>query len=125
MEVIYDANVERDGKYWRVRVPQVDRTTQARHLREVDAMARDLISLMHDADPDSVDLRVHIELPEEVRRHLERAAELREQAARAQHEAAEEARAAARQLAAAGLPLRDVGQALGVSYQRAHQLVSS
>lgn len=124
MEVTYDAHVDLDGRYWRIHVPQIDRTTQAQHLRDVDAMARDLIAVMEDIDADAVELQVHIELPADVRRHLAQAAKLREKAAEAQHAAAEESRLAARELAAAGLPLRDVGRALGISYQRAHQLVS-
>jgi hypothetical protein len=34
-------------------------------------------------------------------------------------------RAAAQELSRSGMPLRDIGQLLGVSYQRAHQLVSA
>lgn len=50
---------------------------------------------------------------------------LRGQAADAQSEAARELRAAAQQLADQKLPLRDIGRLLGVSHQRAHQLVKS
>jgi len=52
------------------------------------------------------------------------AKQLREQAARSQHDAAEEARKAARELSEDGVPLRDIGRLMGVSYQRAHQLVA-
>lgn len=62
-------------------------------------------------------------LPEAVRRDLEQSAALREEAARAQAKAAQLARHAAALLRSKGLPLRDVGQALGVSFQRAKQLV--
>jgi hypothetical protein len=44
----YHADVDRDGKFWRVRVPAVARTTQARTLREVEPMARDLVAVMAD-----------------------------------------------------------------------------
>ena len=60
---------------------------------------------------------------DEVREHLAAAERLRDDAAEATRRAAEESRAAARELAASGLSLRDVGEALGVSHQRAHQLV--
>ncbi|GEM_PF-6641586 len=40
----YHAEVDWDGKAWRIRVPEVARTTQARTLREVEPMARDLIA---------------------------------------------------------------------------------
>ena len=55
---------------------------------------------------------------------LKESAALREHAARDQSEAARLTRRAARRLhEEEGLPLRDVGIALGISYQRAHQLV--
>ena len=51
--ITYEVTVERAEKYWRVSVPKVDRVTQARSLREVEVMARDLIEAMTDepADP--------------------------------------------------------------------------
>ena len=119
----YHAEVERDGKVWRIRVPEVDRTTQARTLREVEPMARDLIAIMDDIPADSFGLDVTLVLPEDVRSELERSAELREQAARSQAQAAQLARRAARRLRDQGLPLQDVGKALGVSFQRAKQLI--
>jgi hypothetical protein len=119
----YHAEVDRDGKFWRVRVPEVARTTQARTLREVEAMARDLIAIMDEIPEDSFGLDVRVTLPEDVQAELERSAALREQAARSQAQAAQLSRQAARRLHDQGLPLRDVGQALGVSFQRAKQLV--
>ena len=88
-------------------------------------MARDLLALMLEVEPDSFNLDVHIELPADVHERFQRAEKLREQAAAAQAEAASEVRAVARQLVERGMPLREVGKALGVSYQRVHQLVSS
>ena len=40
----YTARVTRDDRFWLIHVPEIDRFTQARHLREVEAMARDLIA---------------------------------------------------------------------------------
>lgn len=120
----YRVDVERDGRFWLLRVAEVG-VTQARHLREVDTMARDLIALTTDSDPATVDLDVHVEVPAATRRHLQRAERLRGQARDSQSKAAAELRAAAQELARSGLPLRDIGQLLGVSYQRAHQLVSA
>lgn len=62
--------------------------------------------------------------PAGVDEHLARAAELREESQRAQAAAAAELRQAARELKDTGMPLRDIGHLLNVSYQRAHQLVS-
>lgn len=120
----YRVDVERDGRFWLLRVPDVG-VTQARHLREVEVMARDLITVMTDRDPSGFDIDVHIAVPAATRRHLLRAEKLRDQARDSQSKAAAELRAAAQELAKSGMPLRDIGQLLGVSYQRAHQLVSS
>ena len=119
----YRATVTRDGRFWLIRIPRVG-ATQARHLAEVDTMARDLVSVMTGASPDTFDLDVQVRLPADTQARLRRMQALRNQSARANAEAAEEARAAARSLHDAGLSLRDVGAALGVSHQRAHQLVS-
>lgn len=124
MKRTYRVDVERDGRFWLLRVPEVG-VTQARHLREVDLMARDLIALTTDNDPGTFDLDVHVEVPAATRRHLQRAERLRDQARDSQSKAAAELRAAAQELAQSGLPMRDIGQLLGVSYQRAHQLVSA
>ena len=65
-----------------------------------------------------------IRLPDAVAEHLRRFEELRATSAEAQAAAAAEIRSAARQLHEQGVALRDVGKVLGVSHQRAHQLVS-
>lgn len=117
------ATVERDGRFWMVRVEDVG-TTQARHLRELDAMARDLVAVMTEVEPEDVgEIEYEFVLPRSVRSHLERAAVLHEESARARSKAAAETRAAARELADQGLTVRDIGRLLGVSHQRAHQLL--
>jgi hypothetical protein len=121
--IVRRREVERDGEIWRIRVPEVQRTTQARTLREVEPMARDLVAIMDGIPADSFKLNVHITLPPDVVAELERSAALREEAARAQAQAAQLSRQAARHLRDHGLSLRDVGQALGVSFQRAKQLI--
>ena len=120
----YHAEVRRSGKYWAVYVREIDRWTQARHLRELDTMTQDLIELMTGAKAGAFTVEYDIELPEAVREHLARAEQLRSESAEAQAAAAAEVRAAARELHQGGLPLRDVGQLLGISHQRAHQLVA-
>jgi hypothetical protein len=53
------ADVERDGRFWHIHVPEISRSTQARHLREIEPMARDLIAVMEDVPSDSF----HVDLP--------------------------------------------------------------
>lgn len=127
----YTAIAERGERYWVVRVPGLGNNpeaglpTQARTLAEVEPMARDLIAVWLDVAPDSFDVAVKIELPEPALVHLAHAAKLAEQAAELQSDSASERRAAARELKAAGYTVRDIGAALGVSFQRAQQLVSA
>lgn len=127
----YTAIASRDGRWWLVRVPGLGNDpedglhTQARNLAEVEPMARDLIALWLDVRQDSFDVKVQVQLPRSVQRHLERSGKLRENAAIAQSAAAEEYRLAAAELKAAGMTVRDIGAALGISYQRAGQLLSS
>jgi DNA-directed RNA polymerase specialized sigma24 family protein len=120
----YSAVASRDGRFWLVHIPELDKYTQARNLVEVEPMARDLIALLLDVPEDSFQLGIKVELPDSVRHHMELAAKLRDEAAHAQAEAASEYRAAANELKADGLTVRDIGKALGVSHQRVQQLVA-
>ncbi|MHA6629053.1 hypothetical protein ACU61A_26760 [Pseudonocardia sichuanensis] len=121
----YTAHVTRSGRYWHIHIPEIDRVTQARNVGEIDVMARDLIAVMLDIEPDSFTVDVQVTMPASVREHLDRAEQLRAEELRLRSEAAAEVRAAALELKESGIPLRDLGKLLGVSHQRAHQLVSS
>ncbi|MGY2019377.1 hypothetical protein [Nocardia gipuzkoensis] len=121
-EMKYHANVERGEKYWLVHVPEIDQWTQARNLREVDVMARDLIALMEEVDPKSFEIEVSIKIPDEARKHWDLSRKLHELEAALKSAAAAEAQIAARLLAEDGLTLREIGKVLGVSHQRAGQL---
>lgn len=115
----------RSGSWWAVSVPEVEGAfTQAKRLDQVPRMVADAVALLTDVPADDVHVEVEAEIPADVQVHLTRAASLRAESAKANSEAAVEVRTAARDLASRGLPLRDVGSLLGVSYQRAHQLVS-
>jgi hypothetical protein len=74
----YHVRVERGDRYWLVHVVELDRWTQARTLRDVEPMARDLVATMAGAAPDSCDLTTDIALPDEVITHLTLAEQLRE-----------------------------------------------
>ena len=120
----YTALVSRDGKFWHIEVPAIDRVTQARTINEVDDMARDLIAIMTGLAHDTFDVDVRVELPESVRAHLSEVERARDAEAKARSHAAAELRAAAAELKSAGLSVRELGAVLGVSYQRASQLTS-
>ncbi|MBW4032549.1 MAG: hypothetical protein HIU88_07775 [Acidobacteria bacterium] len=120
----YEVTVRRSGRFWYVEIPALDGATQARNLSEIDEMAKDYIAEATGTPADRIELTVTIELPAEVQAHLAAASALRDEAAHARSRAAEESRAAARALKSQGLTVREVGAALGISHQRAQQLVS-
>ena len=126
----YEAYAHRGERYWVIRVPGLGNNpeeglpTQARSLAEAEPMVRDLIALWLDVPADSFDVKVHVDMPDNVIGALERARKYADEAAALQSEAAAERRNAARELQAAGFTLRDIGVTLGVSFQRASQLVS-
>jgi len=120
----YTARVERGERFWLVTVPEIGHTTQARTLREVEPMARDLIAVMEQVKPESFQLVTQVVFPASARVHWDRATHLRAAAAATQAEAAAEARVAARELAEMGLTVRDIGAVIGVSFQRAQQMLA-
>jgi hypothetical protein len=56
----YSADVERDGRFWRISVSEISRSTQARYLQEIEPMARDLIAVMEDVPSDSFHVEMHV-----------------------------------------------------------------
>jgi DNA-directed RNA polymerase specialized sigma subunit len=121
----YHAEVTRDGRFWLIRVREIDRSTQAIRYKDVTAMANELIEIMAGVSRDEYVLQLEVHLPSSVQDHLARAEVLREEAERKRAEAAAENRAAVRELLAQGLSQREAGDVLGVSFQRISQLAKS
>ena len=119
----WKATARQVGKFWYIQVDGLGGSTQGRSVKEIDLMVRDYISIMTDTAPDSFDVTMQLVLPDDVAATLKRAGELRDIADNARREAAVESRRAAKALRASGLTVRDIGAALGISFQRAHQLV--
>lgn len=121
----YDVVVTREGKWWMVSIPELDGLTQARRLEEAPAMARDYISLTLDVPVNEVDVTMGVididgvNIAGELERlHAERA-----EADAARDRVVEDTQRLAKTLASKKIPVRDIGAILGVSHQRAHQLV--
>jgi hypothetical protein len=122
----YTAVCEREGDWWVVRVPELGgRMTQARRLDQVDAAVRSLVSLIAEIPADSFEVDLRPQMPANVAEEVWQARELREQAETVQADASGAMRRAAADLAGLGLTVRDVGATLGVSAQRASQLLAS
>jgi hypothetical protein len=122
----YMARAVSDGDRWIVEVPEVPRARAlARRLDQVLETARDAISLTLDVPTDSFDVRVEARIGDDLlAARIEAARSLREEALTARQAASAAMEDAARSLATRGFRIRDIGELLGVSFQRASQLVS-
>jgi len=121
----YEVTARRDGRWWLVEVPELDTVGQARNAAEVEEVAREVIGLWLDVEPDTFDVAVTIEIPENAREAWEESKK-REAVARTEIEAAATlAREAVATLRADGLTYRDAGAVLGLSAQRVQQLAAS
>ncbi|GAB3611545.1 hypothetical protein GCM10027414_36710 [Humibacter ginsengiterrae] len=118
----YKATASRDGRWWLVKVDDPDTAGQARDLNEVEEVAREVIGLWFDIDPDSFDVDITIEIPDSAREAWNQAVVLEDQARRDEADAAALRRSAVQALRAEGLTMKDAGRILGLSPQRVHQL---
>ena len=58
VKVMYEVTAELDGRMWLVRVPAIDRVTQARNVGEIQTMASDLIEIMTGEASPEMQIRV-------------------------------------------------------------------
>ena len=120
----YDVTASKDGRWWLVQVPELDTVGQARSAAEVEEVAREVIGLWLDVEPDTFDVAVSIEIPGEAREAWEEAKQ-REAVAREENAAAAMlARQAVASLRADGLTFKDAGVVLGLTAQRVQQLAA-
>jgi predicted RNase H-like HicB family nuclease len=121
----YRADARKDGRWWFVHVPELDTAGQARSASEVEDVAREVIGLWLNTEPDTFDVEVSIEIPGDAGSAWEEA-KRREAVAREENAAAASlARRAVASLRAQGLTYRDAGLVLGLSAQRVQQLAAS
>lgn len=134
----YKVIITRDDRWWMITVPELDgyvsaagvvnlsATTQARRLSEVPGMAVDFICTVTDQPPSKVGIEAVITVDDiDVSIRAAKVAAAKVEVERQSAALASESRALARDLVAKGVAVRDVGEVLGVSFQRAQQLVSS
>ena len=121
----YIARAVRSGDWWAIEVPELAGVfSQARRLDQVETMARDAIALTLDVAPDSFDVTVEPVLPTALQQVVDAVRASREEAELAATIATLRAKMAVLLLHdEEHLPLRDIGRVLGVSHQRAHQLL--
>lgn len=128
----YHVDVYRDDRWWMIRVPELDGTqgideviSQARRYAEIEPQARDLIALVADVAPSTIELDLHVTVENlDITATADQIAADRKAAAEAERRVLVESTRAAQELKAAGVTLRDIGDIIGVSFQRVGQLVA-
>lgn len=118
----YKVEVTRSDGWWAITFPDNPGVfSQARRLDQVPAMAADALSLWNEATahPEDVAIVAAHFGNDYVEAAVAAAVESQENFRAAQEHMAYAMRRAARQAVEAGLSVRDVGQLLGVSFQRA------
>ncbi len=118
----YTAGLKKVGRFWKVYVRELDRTTQVVRLSEVEDAVRDLVNLLTDEPKSSIMVDRNFILADSLRRRIDEARTRRAEAEALAKKASADMRQAARQLRAEGYTVRDVGEVLNLSYQRAQQL---
>lgn len=122
----YRICAEQDGKWWVISSPDVRGTnSQARRLREVEEWGRGAIATVLEIPVNSFDVEVEVVLPSPVRDELDAARAAMAAAIEQQELAVKADRAVARELASAlSLSGRDAARVMGISPQRAAQLLA-
>jgi hypothetical protein len=119
----YEAHVTRDGNWWTISVPSVDGSTQARTISDVTTRAKEHVAVTLDVPLSMVDVHLATLVVDGVgilgRRQVRAA---REQAEQLDAQAVGHACALAHDLAGEGVPVRDIGEVLGVSDRRVRSL---
>ncbi|QOT19749.1 type II toxin-antitoxin system HicB family antitoxin [Paenarthrobacter sp. YJN-5] len=119
------ATARRGERFWVVTVPEIQGlVTQARRLDQVEEMVLDAAELLTDRPQSDFEVVVVPEFEGETCLIINRALAKAQEAKEAQAAASAATRSAAATLADAGLPLRDIGEVLHVSHQRAAQLLA-
>jgi predicted RNase H-like HicB family nuclease len=122
----YAVHVERtpDG-WWYIEVPEVEGArTQAKRLDQVDEMARDVLAILLDVDPESFGLELApVAIHEDGVELLNAARSARLAAAEADEAARVAVKRAVVGMSTMGYTMRDIGSLLGVTHQRVAQLM--
>jgi len=122
----YTVIAERSGKWWSLQAAEAPGAlSQVTRLDKADEII-EAISFVTGEPASDISIRVMPVIPAAAQAALDEADRLWDTSRQAQHAAAEETRRAARMLRdELHLTVREVGSLLGVSHQRAHQLLST
>lgn len=118
-----EAVAMKDGKWWEISIPELDQVTSTKKLSEVQEYADSLAAAILDVPEGAVTVNVTYELPEAAKKEWAKAREETDKARELSMSAAEHTRRVVRGLHAEGYTVRDIEKVLGISFQRASQLL--
>jgi len=124
----YKIEIERDGRWWMVHIPELDGLTQARRLPEAELMGREWIAVTTGTPLDDISVHVtSINVPGlgDVQETALDLIDMRERAASATRKALDLTEALVNDLVTAGIPVRAAGELLELSPQRISQLADT
>lgn len=123
----YDMKVYRDGRWWMIEIPELDGLTQTRRISEIRKEAIDYIAVTTDVAASAVKVNLTSLVIDDVDvlADEQRIETLRRETQRLQDELSEQMRHIAKKLADHQVPVRDIGDVLHVSHQRADQLIKA
>lgn len=124
MSTIYDVIVEREGRWWVFRIPELDTSGQASSFKEVEFEARGVISAWLDIPLENVAVNVTLKGASELLEEWAAAAKEEADARMAQARAAERRKAVVHAFRVK-YTAPDVGSVLGISSQRVYQIEKS
>lgn len=119
---VYSITASLEKGFWFIEIPEINGATQARSINEIEVMVRDYITIM--TGDTEIDLDIELLLPEDTATHLQKSTDLRNEAKELMSESSAEYSKAVKSLKSRGLTIREIGKLLGISHQRAHQLLS-
>ena len=122
---IVTVTAERSGKWWVLEAPEAGAVSQCKALSQADDEMREAIAHQLGIPEDSFEITIEIVLPLGYEREMKRSHDLYAESDRVAHEAADARRQAAKELHRLHMSVRDIGHVMGISYQRAHQLLAS
>lgn len=117
-----EATAERDGKWWLVRIPELDTAGQARSVREIHAVATEVAALWLDLPEDAVDVSVTVKILPDALALWMKAEQAEEEARAAQQRSATLRRQAVHLAREANYTLDATAAAFGISRARVQQL---
>lgn len=119
------ATATRTGTMWTVTMDEINQGTETKDLRNAHRIAHALAVKKTGLAPDEVTIDLTFELPTEAAKKWEEAKAKEAEAKAATVLAAKLSRQVIQDLQAEGCTYQDIGEMLGISYQRAQQLAKS